>query len=511
MRLFFSYILVFLGICANVSAQDAFYYFGTEKIPLTQIPGKIVVRTSLSENAPTVYGGMCVTNMISDSRQRLMVCETDAMNESVRKAAIAELSVRGAVCMPCYNDAQGLELWPTGYVSVKLKSSSDISLLQSAAKKYGLDILEQDQFMPLWYLLQCGKNTGISPVDAANGLQESGDFAAASPDFSFSNGSDISYDPYVHKQWGLYNASNEGYDINVSPAWNYATGQGVKVAVVDGGFDIHHKDLAENIYTNYDVVERDKSDSIYIWSNFDDQNHGTRCAGIIAAVRNNGINITGVAPDAKLLAVSSLPDGVYLADAINWAWKNGADIISCSWHCDLNPKMAEALDSAIVRGRNGKGCIVVFSAGNNGRAGGENTITWPASYRKEIISVANIQKNGAIASDSSYGSSLFITAPGTGILTTVRNDKISNSKSGTSLAAPHVAGVAALILERNSKLSLNQVREILARTAKKIGKDRLIVGEDYVYDVVKEFGLWNWYCGYGLVDAYEAVLNTPRK
>ena len=511
MRFFFLYILALFGTSANVLAQDTFYYFGTEKIPLTQVSGKVVVRMSLSENVPMLQSGMRVVNTISDSRQRLMVCETDAPNESARKTATVAFSDRGAVCMPCYTDAQGFELWPTGHVSVKLKSADDISLLQSAAKKYGLDILEQDKFMPLWYLLQCGKNTNMSPIDAANSLQESGDFAAASPDFAFSNGADISYDPDVHKQWGLYNVSNEGYDINVSPAWNYATGRGVKIAVIDGGIDVHHKDLSENVYASYNVVERNKSDTIYVWSRFDDQNHGTRCAGIIVAVRNNGINIAGVAPDAKLLAVSSLPDGIHLADAINWAWRNGADVISCSWHCDINPKLAEALDSAIVRGRNRKGCIVVFSAGNKGRDGGVNTVTWPASYRKEIISVANIQKNGAIAYDSSYGPSLFITAPGTSITTTVRNNKVSNSRSGTSLAAPHVAGVAALILERNPKLSVNQVREVLARTAKKIGKDRLVVGENYVYDTVKEFGLWNWYCGYGLVDAYEAVLNTPRK
>ena len=507
MKIFLSYILVFFGICANVSAQDAFYYFGTEKIPLTQAPGKIVVRTSLSENVPTVHGGMRVTNTISDSRQRLMVCETDAMNESVRKVAVAELSVHGAVCMPCYNDAQGLELWPTGYVSVKLKSASDISSLQSAAKKYGLDILEQDQFMPLWYLLQCGKNTGISPIDAANSLQESGDFAAASPNFAC-NGAEISYDPDVHKQWNLYNAEHEGYDINVSPAWNYATGRGVIIAVVDGdGVDIGHKDLAENCDSmlSYDAVNGAIPNVVR-------GSHGTHCAGIAAAVRNNGINGAGVAPDAKLMTISMHYTEDNVSKGINWAWRHGADVISCSWCMDKNVKVAEALDSAIVRGRRGKGCIIVKSAGNGG-----GPITWPGDYREEILAVAAISRDGSVTKYSSYGENILVAAPGDTIVSTINNGKTAKM-SGTSMAAPHVAGVTALILERNPNLTSKQVREIIARTARKVcinkkeyTDENYSVGEPYRYDTLKEFGLWNQYTGYGLIDAYNAVINTPRK
>lgn len=96
---------------------------------------------------------------------------------------------------------------------------------------------------------------------------------------------------------------------------------------------------------------------------------------------------------------------------------------------------------------------------------------------------------------------MFITAPGTNILSTIPNNATAY-KSGTSMAAPHVAGVAALILERNPKLSATKVREIMGKTAQKIGS--------YPYDTTKTYGTWNERYGYGLVDAYNAVINTPR-
>ena len=509
MRFFFLYILALFGISANVLAQDAFYYFGTEKIPLTQVSCKVVVRMSLSENVPMLQSGMRVVNTISDSRQRLMVCETDAPNESARKTATVAFSDRGAVCMPCYTDAQGFELWPTGHVSVKLKSADDISLLQSAAKKYGLDILEQDKFMPLWYLLQCGKNTDMSPIDAANSLQESGDFATASPDFACS-GAEISYDPHVHKQWNLYNAEHEGYDINVSPAWNYATGRGVKIAIVDNGVDIRHKDLVENCDSTltYDAKNKEVRGVIYKYEGkVDAINHGTHCAGIAAAVKNNGICGTGVAPDATIMAVATDYSGISLANGINWAWRNGADVISCSWGCMPDSHVKEALDSAIIRGRNGKGCVIVKSAGNNGKSNG--AISWPGSYREEILAVAAMKRDGSMTEDSSFGDALFVTAPGDTIMSTFVYDDWG-MMSGTSMAAPHVSGVAALVLERNPKLTAAQVRTVIARTARKVGRDFRNNYKEFEYDVNKEYGSWNMFCGYGLVDAYEAVLLTPR-
>lgn len=330
--------------------------------------------------------------------------------------------------------------------------------------------------------------------DAANAIYETGKFAASVADF-VSNDKLISYDPNVTHQWGLYNPIYEGMDISISPAWNYSTGRGIKIGISDDGIELTHSDLAANIYPlSYDTESGTSPSRVF-------DPHGTHCAGIAAAVRNNGIQVAGVAPDAKLMSVSNSLRGVTkleenLANGINWAWQNGADIISCSWWCAKNDILENAINQALARGREGKGCIFVKSAGNTGGA-----ISYPGDYRKEVLAIANMRIDGTLSGSSAFGDNLFVTAPGSNILSTIPGNSTSYM-SGTSMAAPHVAGLAALILERNLKLTAAQVREIIAKNTKKVG--------NYTYNTTKQYGSWNKHYGYGLIDAYHAVLNTPR-
>ena len=152
---------------------------------------------------------------------------------------------------------------------------------------------------------------------------------------------------------------------------------------------------------------------------------------------------------------------------------------------------------ALSQGREGRGCIFVKSAGNTG-----GSISFPGDYRPEVIAVANMTQNGTLSKSSAHGPNMFVAAPGTNILSTVPENGV-DYKSGTSMAAPHVAGLAALILERNPQLSAYKVREIIAKNTKKIGT--------YPYATSKVFGSWNEHYGYGLIDAYKAVINTPRR
>jgi subtilisin family serine protease len=109
--------------------------------------------------------------------------------------------------------------------------------------------------------------------------------------------------------------------------------------------------------------------------------------------------------------------------------------------------------------------------------------------------------NGTLHPTSAHGLNLFVTAPGTNILSTVPGNKVQKM-SGTSMACPHVAGLVALILERNPSLTAKKVREIIAKNTKKVG--------NIPYSTNKTYGTWNEHYGYGLIDAYKAVLNTPR-
>ena len=345
------------------------------------------------------------------------------------------------------------------------------------------------------YSLIVHPDKGLDPVMVAKQLHATGLFDFAYPTFVITNILEISYDSLVHKQWGLYNNKNPMYDISLSEAWNYATGRGIKIAIIDNGVDSAHIDLAKNMNKkSYDA-------EAYTLYNKTYNDHATHCAGIAAGIRNNKEFITGVAPDAKIMSVRINTDTANtksIASAIDWAWKNGADIISCSWGLPKYDKYIKlAIDSALALGRNGKGCVIVKSAGNG------NTITFPGD-QPGVITVANITAEGLIGELSAHGESMFIAAPGTGILSTVCGDTVAHM-SGTSMAAPHVAGVAALILQRNPDLTADSVRSILAHSADKIGPYK------YNKDSTKVYGTWNEYYGYGLVNAANAVKRTPRK
>lgn len=495
MKKYIFIIMIALCVCVTAIAQNSFYYYRGTKLQLTENPQKIVI-ISKNNTSTESYAGLTLAKSINGTKNKIRVYETVSSTANAKQLKSAVQSASGNISVTsCYINEYGKELIPTGYIHVKLLSENDRKTLENTARQYGLEIFEQNRFMPLWYSLRQSDATGMSPIEIANKIYETGLFQYSSPDFAF-DALEFSYDPDNIHQWGLYNSQYEGLDISISEAWNYATGRGINIAIIDVGIETTHQDLAANIHpVSYDTETHSSPSKLY------NNNHGTHCAGIAAAVRNNGIQIAGVAPDAKIMPISnrlslSEEETIKLADGINWAWKNGADVISCSWWCMPNEAMEEAIDSAVTRGRDGKGCVFVKSAGNTSGA-----ISYPGSYRKEVLAIASMAINGTLASSSASGDNLFVTAPGVKILSTVLNNSTAYM-SGTPMAAPHVAGLAALILERNPSLTAYQVRKIIAQNTKKIG----YCG----YYQSKEFGTWNEHYGYGLIDAYKSVLNTPR-
>ncbi len=265
---------------------------------------------------------------------------------------------------------------------------------------------------------------------------------------------------------------------------------------IDQGVDLNHIDLASNISSlSYDTETNTSPSIVY-------GKHATHCAGIAAAIKDNEIQIAGVAPEASIVSISnpmtvSTDTPIKLAEGIIWAYQHGVDIISNSWHYPTHhPAIDEAIENAFRYGRQGKGCIIVFASGNLGN----DSKNYPANCNDTILAVGSINRTGARATSSNYGAKLDLVGPGVYILSTLPNDSIGY-KSGTSMACPHVAGVAALILERNSELTVNQVNSIINSNAKKI------TGVNF--NVTKPDGLWNNEYGYGLVDAYNSVINTP--
>ena len=183
------------------------------------------------------------------------------------------------------------------------------------------------------------------------------------------------------------------------------------------------------------------------------------------------------------------------ADGINWAWQNGADIISNSWGSGVQYQVIDdAINNALQNGRNGKGTIIVFATGNSYGA-----VSYPANSNPNILSVGAMTSSGTRSSFSNFGTQLDVVAPGSSILSTTPNNQTA-SWDGTSMATPHVAGVAALILSVNPCLTAQQVRDIIEQTAQKVG------GYSYTTTSGRPNGIWNNEMGYGLVDAHAAVL-----
>ena len=138
------------------------------------------------------------------------------------------------------------------------------------------------------------------------------------------------------------------------------------------------------------------------------------------------------------------------ANGINWAWKNGASVISNSWGSSVaTQKITEAIDSAVIRGRNGLGSVVVKSSGNNSSS---TTVTFPGAH-PSVITVGSINRSGQRASTSNHGNNLNVVASGVDIWSTNLNGSYSTG-GGTSYAAPHVSGIAALVLSVNPMLIL---------------------------------------------------------
>lgn len=311
-------------------------------------------------------------------------------------------------------------------------------------------------------------------------------------------------DPYYKYQWHMYNSVYGG--INMQAAWDVSQGLGVKVAVVDTGvayenYGIYKQapDLAGTSFApGYDFVNNDTHPN-------DDNGHGTHVAGTIAQTTNNNLGVTGVAFRATIMPVKVLDKngaGTYanVAAGIIWAADNGAQVINLSLGGSAD---STTLKNAVAYAYN-KGVTIVAAAGNDGTS----VISYPAAYDDYVIAVGATRYDQTLAYYSNYGFSLDLVAPGGDLRVDQNNDGYGDGVlqqtfgrrvdkfgyyfyQGTSMAAPHVSGVAALVIS-NGVASPNNVRAALQTTAEDLGTP----GWDSTY-------------GWGLVDAAKALTYVP--
>jgi thermitase len=305
-------------------------------------------------------------------------------------------------------------------------------------------------------------------------------------------------DPSFNKLWGLNNtaqsiggqAGTADADADAPKAWNTMTGTaGTVVAVIDEGIDVSHPDLRNNMWTNPGEVPNNGVDDDgngyvddvfgYDFANDDatvydpdpvngsGDEHGTHVAGTIAAEGNNGIGVAGVNWHAKVMALKFLgPNGGSTLDAveaINYAVANGADISNNSWGYVGSP--SRSLQDAINRADNA-GHLFVAAAGNGGTDGvgdsndaSSSNTNYPSSYpNPNIISVAATDNRDTLASFSNFGATTVdLAAPGVNVASTLPGIRYGYY-SGTSMATPHVTGVAALLKSQQPTLDDAQLK-----------------------------------------------------
>ena len=352
---------------------------------------------------------------------------------------------------------------------------------------------------------------------------------------------DCSNDPLYERQWYLENTGTPiqyngtpGADVQINDAWNISKGTDIIVAVLDSGIDTLHPEFTGRLLPGFDAFATDSINTNgYPFLNFNQNAHGTACAGIIGAAQDNEIGISGVAPEAILVPVRiffyiELNNQVVPFTNMNalltgsaYSWNTiGADVVSCS--AGLTEEFInlltidtticnEELLMAQTEGRNGKGTAMFFSAGN------ENSpnLLWPANLNATIAvgasDMCDTRKRPGDCSGenwgSDYGETLDLVAPGVKIATCdisgtpgYAGNDYALTFNGTSAACPIAAGIGALLLAENPSLTSDEVRHLLNITSEKV--------EPYNYDSINSDGTWNDEVGHGRINAYLALIQA---
>ena len=521
LKIYLSMILLFLCISITNAQNNDYYYYKGEKIPL-RLDRQSLTVSMFKGFTKSSLRGLNIKKINVQNSEGIEYSTIEYQTKPTNKEYnqnLKKLKNNGSVrtVSPNFIGKNGEKIGMSDYFYVKLKKPSDFEKLKQLAKENHVRIIEQNRFMPLWYTLRCTKRTKRNTLEVANSFFEMGLFSSSSPDFlmkddlDFSNNKDSNQlreidppsedptpcanDPKFDEQWGLKNSNYPDIDINACDAWEITEGDGVKVAVFDLGIEFTHPDLTDNLSPlSYDTKSSSSPSQIY-------GDHGTLMAGIIGAIKDNNFQIAGIAPQSTLMSISGGLSGIRGANGINWAWQNGADVINNSWISFQFDALDDAIDNALTQGRDGKGTVLLFVSGNYARA----VVSYPANSNPNIISVGAMDSLGFRPSFSSYGDDLDIVAPGKGIISITQGGGGTSIRDGTSGATAYVSGIAALILSVNPCLTVREVNDIIEQTAQKVGEYH------YTSHSNRPNGLWNNEVGYGLVDAYAAVLMAKKR
>lgn len=480
---------------------------------LERIPGRVIVKFKKASSAQSVSTASSVRKSAASSTSSILSSSNAQLNQLLNKYKVSKQeAITVAKVEP---QAAGA----VGKLSVQsASSSSSNNTFDEVCKKYAQRCARalrgiQPPNMDDIYLLTMPD--GTDTVKAAADFAQNPDIEYAQPDYIVHT-SWMPSDKYLtpgpltstDKLWGLKK-------INAPTAWDTARGDGITVAVVDTGVDVNHPDIKNNILKDaagavygasfakaYDEAQDKYVDCDPTNDVMDYNGHGTHVAGTIAAEANNQIGISGVAPLAEIMPVKGLcHDGSgtisSLMKAIIYAVNNGADIISNSWGTGFTVFSQDPIMENVVNYAHALGAVMVFAAGNSN----QDSRFFAPAYIPSVITVAASDIDDKKAVFSNWGEGIDISAPGVDILSlnarggdnTISRDIAActaNCKnaivdrdylriSGTSMAAPHVSGLIALILSKNKNFTISDINYILRASANKLSNNNFNLEHGY--------------------------------
>ncbi len=431
--------------------------------------------------------------------------------------------------VPVYHTSEdGVPFVPEGTIYLRLREGAPEEAMSDLIERRGLAVVSLSKGT---YAV---RSPGQDALEIAAQLQEEDHVDRAEPDMITPRRllNILPDDALLSKQWHLENpggsgALKAGADARIVAAWRKLGSLGaedVVIAVIDDGVDLGHPDFKDKAVHAWDFIRRTSNVMPEPDRHAPEPNdgHGTACAGVATGLAGGG-EIVGAAPKARLMPLR-MTEHLSTADVVKWfdhATDNGAWVISCSWNAqadvyDLPSEIAGAIHRAATEGRGGKGCVVVFAAGNSGR----NINDRPRSKNgfathPDVLAVAASSSLDRRALYSDFGREIAVCAPSAGIggkgittadVTGTYTDAEGNERGrgysdkdyygrfrGTSSSCPLVAGVCALVLSADPSLTAEQVRLIIRESARKIG-----AASEYEDGHSIHFG-------HGCVDAEKAV------
>ena len=509
---------------------------GKQTVTYEKVPDKFAVRLkegrAPSERELQAAVGevkTAVAHVASDKLDELDVftvaepAELEETVDSLREAPAADVVTH----VYQIDDSPGGNLIPVGTMTVQFKPDVPKARQAEILAEFGLEVVEYLDFLPHGYTVRLTEASKENPLKIAAKLQQREEIETAEPDLSFQVSLKyVPSDSLYSEQWHLRNHGDRtglviGADVKAENAWDETRGQrDVAVCVMDDGFDLGHPkfNVPGKIVAPRDLGQDDDDPNPV----FLDDNHGTACAGV-AIAEETGVGVVGLAPNCSFMPVRmalQLSDNAVVT-LFRHATDNQADVISCSWSASawnfpLSTKMDAIIHQAATQGRrNGKGCVILFAAGNENRpldGVKDDQISHQGfALHPDVIAVAASNSRDERSSYSNHGPELAICAPSSGspgrrIVTTDRRGWPGYSAGdytfdfgGTSSATPLAAGLAALVLSVNPELTSAGVKRIMMETADKIDE----ANGEYID------GHSRWY-GHGRINADRAVASAKN-